>query len=558
VRRVTLGPGGQGPLQQRFSQTPEPTPAPAAPKPAPVPLGEEAHAIPGHVVPVDPPEWETQQERLNSWGDGFEDLAEEPAASEALAPAVEPTAPPQIPAPKVRPEPPAEPPQAAEPLLPPAILPVAPAPAPAPKLPQKGGPPTPDYLPWSTTSKPVHTDDGEPPASEPFDMPVEPPEERPLYQKVPPPPLPRSTALPKQQPIKAQAVDREEDYFGFMLRVGAQPPQAWLVEGLIPDEGNVLWHGKPRALKTLTTMAVMLALAGSKPALGAYSVGHARRVGHLNEEDPERLFYSRLELFAAGGLEPIPGHYFPQVRKGHNLDIPDGRSRLRSFIEKNQIEVLVLEPMRSLSALIEKTAAEFSPVRRFISELGRDTSCKTFVFGHHDVKSPPGGKDQRSRSEQASGSALFSFSDCPGWFEKQDWQTTLVRLEDYKLSADPEPFTVRFRTSSEGEDSHRFINLIRPEIVSLSLKEADTFKERERLLKALTANPWASGTAIAEEAKVRKQEGLALLHRMEKEGMVESITGEEAKAAGAKTSQAVLWAIKGTPKPSKKTEQGGG
>ena len=83
-----------------------------------------------------------------------------------------------------------------------------------------------------------------------------------------------------------------ESLRAFMARVRQMPEPEWFVKDLIPDEGVVVWHGRPRSMKSLTGMDTILSLAlGESHALGTRALpsrarsavsGSARRTANAS------------------------------------------------------------------------------------------------------------------------------------------------------------------------------------------------------------------------------------------------------------------------------------
>lgn len=93
----------------------------------------------------------------------------------------------------------------------------------------------------------------------------------------------------------------------FLARVRSMPEPSWFIKGLIPDEGVVVWHGRPRSMKSLTAEDALLSLAlGEDCALRNPRFAIAAPVGvlWLGEEDSERLDAFRFGLMLeARGVE---------------------------------------------------------------------------------------------------------------------------------------------------------------------------------------------------------------------------------------------------------------
>ena len=357
---------------------------------------------------------------------------------------------------------------------------------------------------------------------------------------------PEESARFDREDAEREAVDVVEDFAAFMSRVRGLPPARWLVEGLIPEEGITLWHGKPRSMKTLCAETLVLAGASGLSVFGHFAVERPFRSLYITEEDSERETFRRFERLAAGmGANPLPGHLHVRVRKGFSLDSPADRRWLHSTVESLGTQHLVLEPVKSLTAFAEKTAAEFKPVMDQLRLIQSTTACASILLGHHNTKSPRQGVDTRDPSEQASGSALFSASDCLVSFVKEDWNRTLCTPANYKLEGTPKPFSVTFTTEAQTSrlGAPMFGSWVRP-VAEMQDERPD---ERVAVVSNfLKANPWRTADEIGSGCGIDKADVPRLLAQLEAAKMIEMATGEGAKACG-RSSKAKLYSLRGTP-----------
>lgn len=332
----------------------------------------------------------------------------------------------------------------------------------------------------------------------------------------------------------------------FMARVREAPALSWLVRDLIPDEGVVLWHGRPRSMKSLTAEDVMLSLALGEPyALGNPRFVIERAVGilWLGEEDPERLDAFRFGLMLKArdimpGLEPEAFRLV--VRPGWDLESPAGQAELLATIRETSaamtspLVVLVIDPVRASLPSIDGGPKDAARARAFLLAILRETSVKVILLPHHDTKPRSDGKDDRSRAERASGGVTFSMGDCMVSFERLNDRETMAVPSSYKTSADPKPFRVRFE--SETPSGQGFRGYLR---ALAETAEEDTVI-RDTVLGYVQAHPWSSTAEVDKGAKVRTGEAARYLAQLQAAGLVASATGEHAKARG-RSPNAVLW-----------------
>jgi hypothetical protein len=350
-------------------------------------------------------------------------------------------------------------------------------------------------------------------------------------------------------PETAEGAEPLEDLHAFLQRLDQQPPLAWHIDGLIPDEGICLWHGQPRDFKTLCAQEMGLALAAGRLAfnLERFAVPKPLRVAYFTEEDPERLFAARMHWLTATQDAPDRQMFFPFIRKGLSFDTPDDRAWILDKLRESGAVVAIFDPVRSYTGLSDKGPADLRPVAVFLREIQRTTAAKTLLLVHHDTKPPaaPTEGQGRSRSQQASGGGIFSISDCPVSFTKLDWNRVAVFPEDYKLSGNPAPFEVTFETDArQGEHGPQFGSWVRPVAVTKAEHDIASGVAEAKVLAFLAAQPgtWHTTRDIDSGAKVRKGTAGPVLKTLSEHGRVQFCTGQAAVLLG-QHSTAHLWAV---------------
>ena len=326
-----------------------------------------------------------------------------------------------------------------------------------------------------------------------------------------------------------------------LARLNAQPPPAWFAQDLVPDEGIVAWHGRPRSMKSLAAQDVALALATGTPALGSERFGVPSPVGvlWLTEEDSERLWAFRLRLMLAGRkLDCAPKLLRVCCRPGWNLERPeDQAATLDAIREAPEARVLIIDPARGSLPSIDKGPGDAAPAVRFLRQIQRETTIRTIAAPHHDVKPDAVRPDSRSRAEKASGGVIFSIAECPVNFERRTDREADAFPTAYKLSADPARFRVTFL--SETPPGEAFRGFIRAEAVTVTDSD-DSEADRAKVLAFVREHAWSSTREVEHGAKLRTGEATRILAQLEAVGLVVRAAGDEAKARG-RSSNAVLW-----------------
>jgi hypothetical protein len=347
----------------------------------------------------------------------------------------------------------------------------------------------------------------------------------------------------EREPLLCGGASVAEALPAFLERVSAKSEPGWFVKELLPDEGVVVWHGRPRALKSLTRDAVVLSLALGDPyALGCPRFAIEQPVGALVvcEEDSERLGAYRFGLMLAARGVPAPEALRLAIRKGWDLESPAGQGELLATIRATAaamtapLRLLVIDPARASLPSIDGGPKDASKARAFLLEILRETSISTILLIHHDTKPRSDGKDERARAERASGGVTFSMADCLISFERVDDRTCMAVPSMYKLTSDPDPFRVRFE--SETPPGAPFRGFLRG--------MAETTEEnagiRERVLTYVREHPWETTGEVDRGAHLRTGEAARYLAQLEAAGSVVRITGPEARARG-RASNASLW-----------------
>jgi len=333
---------------------------------------------------------------------------------------------------------------------------------------------------------------------------------------------------------------RAETLPAFMERARSHAEPAWLVRELLPDEGVVIWHGRPRSMKSLTAGDVALSVALGEPralASDRFVIDAPVSLLWLAEEDPARLTAFRLGLMlAARGIQPgqEPEGFRLVVRAGWNLEAPEGQAALLEALGQVQPALLVIDPMRASLPSIDAGPRDAAAARGFLLSILRETSVRVVWGIHHDTKPRADGRDERARAERASGGVTFSMADTLVNFERVDDRSCLAVPTAYKVGSDPRPFRVRFESgTASGAGFKGFLRAI-----------GETAEEaapaRDRVLAWVRDNPWCSTTEVDRGAGIRTGEASRYLSQLEAGGLVRRMTGDEAKARGRKWN-AVLW-----------------
>jgi hypothetical protein len=303
--------------------------------------------------------------------------------------------------------------------------------------------------------------------------------------------------------------------------VEEDPPLAFIFPELLPRGVVSLWHGEPRARKTLAVFELGLAAAtGTAPfGLARFAPAAPVPVLYIQEEDPRALTRPRLRAMvrARCGAD-VPTTMHVAVRRGVDLDDPVWVDRLIADCQRLRIRLLVLDAARRLSAKTDEGPGKVRELTKVLRLIVTGTGV-SIVIVHHDVKPPTMGQDQRRRSQRASGGDWFAACECPVHVEKIGPRESLVFPEDFKFAADPAPFTFTCETTTGlitrlvGTDS--------------TIEQAERAGIRGKVLAWLRTNGPASKTAM-QQAGLGRWEALApTLEMLLKEGKVDAGPGRQ-------------------------------
>jgi hypothetical protein len=221
-------------------------------------------------------------------------------------------------------------------------------------------------------------------------------------------------------------------------------PHDMLVDGLLAAGEVAMLHGQPRDGKTWAALELTLAVA---TGTGAFSLDRlrtsdgAQRVLLVGNEDSRNAYKQRFTLLLAGrGLTEAPETVRLHVGRGVSLDDANWRARLLDEVRRDSIALLVIDPLRSVTAAADQGPAELRPVATYLRQVV-ETGCAVLVV-HHDVKPTPNAIDARRRAQRASGGGLFSTVDAPIHVERLDPTRSLLTPDGTKHRSDAAPLVV--------------------------------------------------------------------------------------------------------------------
>ena len=333
-----------------------------------------------------------------------------------------------------------------------------------------------------------------------------------------------------QGPVAVDAVPFAVDLDDF-IAARSEAPAALIgdeSEVILPRAGLLILFGKGGRGKTTAIIDFAFHAASGVDWLG-FEVAHPLRVLLVENEGPQEPFRAKLEWKRESWGHEIAGSLFIQTLNWGAFSLTDGKqaARLRSFIEENEIDLVIGHPLDSLGL---EGAGSPENTRRFMelmSDVGLFRSV-AFALLHHPRKEGAqdeldeaagswGGKpDTMLRLERRDGNrARLSFP-------KVRWSRRGTRPA-YILSFDPE--TESFTVAHEEEDEERDY------LAEIKALLADG---KARTKKEIAAPKKDGGIGAKEETVESELES----HR----DVCVSHTGEEAKALG-RSPLATVWVL---------------
>ena len=307
-----------------------------------------------------------------------------------------------------------------------------------------------------------------------------------------------------------------------LRRIDGVPARPMLVGDLLARAEISMIHGEPRTGKSLFAQFLSICVAAGRTPFGLerFAVTEACPVLVVGNEDSAENYGRRARQLLAGlgGLQP-PDRLHLRLGLSLSLDGPEGQDYLIREVSRLGIALLVLDPLRSVTAGADQGPGEWRPVSDFLRRLVRATGVAV-LLDHHDVKPPAGARDTRRRGHRASGGGVFASADAPIHAVRVDASRFLFTPDSYKFSADPTPF-VLVQDHSEG---------------ALTLSVEDAGREKAGTLEAeirdyRKAHPDASGSKVAADLGRKKQDVLNALRRIRKSDSTAPIEGSSGPAS---------------------------
>lgn len=289
-------------------------------------------------------------------------------------------------------------------------------------------------------------------------------------------------------------------------------------------------HGQPRDGKTWVSLefAVAVALGASAFGLPALTAARAGAVLIIGNEDAEGAYVDRLGQMCRGrGIDASTlAHLHFMVRMGVSLDDATWQVRIIAEAKRLAVALIVIDPLRSVTARTDQGPAEFQPVALYLRRLLSETGA-AIVLVHHDQKPQPGIVDTRRRAQRASGGGIFSNVDAPIHVVSGGDGRTLLTPEGFKHAPDPDPLAIVRQHDGDA------VRLVAETTTAASVADVEL---HTRILGFLGHTPGVPGSKVAQGVRANKRATLNALRALQAAGQVEAF----------EKGRAVRWFIAGT------------
>jgi hypothetical protein len=287
----------------------------------------------------------------------------------------------------------------------------------------------------------------------------------------------------------------------------------YLVADVLPVGCVGLWFGAERTFKSLAARELAAAVAMGRPLfhLDRLAVREPAPVAYVTEEDDAGAVLGHLNAFT-GGAASRPGQIplYLSACRGITLDHPRTQDRILRELAVCQPALVILEPLRSLTAAVDQGPRELQPLTQFLRRIIRETGAAVLI-GHHAVKTVAG-HDGRRGAQRVSGGGLVSISEAPAEFVRLDDYTVTFTPRGFKHAATPAPLTLTLETASG--------RVTRLSAEDYSKPPSDEEQAAEGVLTVVRAEPGLSGTAIAARVGGRKAAVFAALPALKARGEI--------------------------------------
>lgn len=225
-----------------------------------------------------------------------------------------------------------------------------------------------------------------------------------------------------------------------------EPEEAWIFEGCMPLDANVLIAGYPKSHKTNFLLELGVAGASGSAFLGRFAATRSFRVGLILMEDRAHRIRRRLRRIAdahAVTLEDLDGQLFIWFRPPLRLGDATAMRDLGAWIDECQLDALFVDNWSLVSEGDSDKADQVTPQLDRITGL-REGRALTVGLVHHARKGPKEAAGGERLTDMIRNSSAFGawYDAGFGLIRDGEGSTVTVRTELRDVPTESFAFTV--------------------------------------------------------------------------------------------------------------------
>ncbi len=266
------------------------------------------------------------------------------------------------------------------------------------------------------------------------------------------------------------------------------PPEIWLVECLIPDEGVTILSGSPGSFKTWLYMEMAVKIATGKQVFGHFK---SKQTGVLiiDEESGKRRLQKRFKQLAA--TDDMPIHF--TSRLGYKMSKPYADAITQKAHELHA-GLIIFDSFTRFNAADENVSGDMATLMDYYRQLA-DAGFAVLIL-HHNRKAVAG--QSNPAADMRGSSDILAAADCH-IAASRIGQSEFVRLTQTKNRDvwEPVPFELRFH-----ENASEF------EYVGAGKSSAEWHREQlDKIVAFVQAEPGLSQRQIVSQIKAQGFKG---------------------------------------------------
>jgi hypothetical protein len=338
-------------------------------------------------------------------------------------------------------------------------------------------------------------------------------------------------ALPERAPVPP----RPRLPFAPISTISRLPEgERWLIEGFLTLSSLTVLAAAPKVGKTFVCLALAIAVASGREAMGRFRAAAPGRVLMFPAEDDPRSVRERIEALCAGQNLVVSDDFPIDIITSDalKLDREEDRESLEELLRLQRPKLLILDPLVRLHSGAESSSSHMSELFGYLRQLCRRHELAVVVT-HHLAKNRTGGSVQPGHAMRGSGDVHAAY-DHGAMLTRQEDGSILLTLE-HRSAASPDPVAFRLRSEDGGATRFEFFepsgdmpSPSAPSAVSSrdvqARRDAPALDLRTSVLRFLaSAGAPASQVAIRKALGVRNASLTEVLHALAAEGVVRSL-----------------------------------